>query len=89
MRSRLFVVIAFVLYAVPAGALPILSFNPSSATVTPGETFSVDVVISGAEDLFAFQFDIGFVPGTLAAVTVGEGTFLASGGPTFFRSSPI
>jgi Cohesin domain len=84
MRLRLFVVIAFVLYALPAGALPILSINPSDPNVDTGDTFSVEVVISDAEDLFAFQLDLGFNPDPLSALTVEEGAFLGSGGPTFF-----
>ncbi|HEY2779809.1 MAG TPA: cohesin domain-containing protein [Steroidobacteraceae bacterium] len=54
------------------------------ASVTAGSEFTVDVNISGAADLYGYQFDLGFNPSVLSTVSVSEGSFLASGGSTFF-----
>jgi general secretion pathway protein D len=58
-------------------------------TVSQGATFSVDVNISGATDLYAFQLDLSFDPSVLSATGVSEGSFLPSGGSTFFLPGTI
>lgn len=65
-----------------ASADAVLTIQPPSTSIVAGNTFAVDVNISGVSDLYAFQFDIGFAPGVLSANSVGEGSFLASGGGT-------
>ncbi len=72
-----------------AFADPILSIQPPSTSVAAGTTFAVDVNVANVSDLFAFQFDIGFNPSTLAGVSVTEGSFLPSGGSTFFLPGTI
>jgi general secretion pathway protein D len=72
------------LLASPSLALPILTLQPPTSTVTAGQSFSLDVSIADVSDLFAFQFDIGFDPTVLSATGVDEGSFLSSGGATFF-----
>ena len=58
---------------------------PSASTVFVGQTFTVDVDITGVADLYAYQFDVGFHPGPLLnASTVMAGPFLSTGGSTFF-----
>jgi general secretion pathway protein D len=53
----------------------------SPATVSQGDTFTVDVDIAGVTDLFAYQLDLGFNPNVLQATgTITEGTFFQSGG---------
>src|SRR5580693_6858462 len=49
-----------------------------------GDTFEVEVDVTGITDLYAFQFDLTFDPTLLSAVSVTEGAFLPSGGTTFF-----
>jgi hypothetical protein len=61
----------------------------SPATVIQGSTFAVDVNISGAADLYAFQLDLTFDPTVLAATGVSEGLFLSGGGSTFFIPGTI
>lgn len=56
----------------------------SPATVGPGDTFSVDVDITGTTDLYDFQLDLAFDPTVLEATGVSEGAFLPGGGATFF-----
>ncbi|MBV8706031.1 MAG: hypothetical protein JO028_02490, partial [Acidobacteriaceae bacterium] len=66
-------------------AAPILSIEPAAAVV-PAGPFSVDINIANVTDLFAFQFDLTFTPGILAASGSAEGPFLATSGAgtTFF-----
>jgi len=53
----------------------------SPATVSQGDTFTVDVDIAGVTDLFAYQLDLGFNPSVLQATgTITEGNFFQSGG---------
>lgn len=88
--KKLFLSAAFVLFVsvllLPARtyADAVLSVQ-SPATVSQGSTFVVGVNITGVTDLFSFQFDLGFNPAVLQATSViTEGTFLPSGGSTFF-----
>ncbi len=74
--------------AVPAFAT-VISIQPSTKTVGPGQTFTLDVSITGAADLYAYQFDVGFDPSVLAANSVSEGAFLAGAGTTFFFPGAI
>jgi cohesin domain-containing protein/PEP-CTERM motif-containing protein len=60
---------------------------PGSATV--GSTITVDVTITGATDLYAFQLDLGFDPSVLAATSVTEGSFLTGAGSTIFFPGTI
>jgi hypothetical protein len=72
-----------------AFADPILSIQPASTTVVPGNSFAVDVNIANVSDLYAFQFDITFNPSILSALPVMERSFLPSGGSTFFLPGTI
>lgn len=74
---------AWLLLAMVAPAAT-LSFQPGSPTVGVGQMFTIDVVISGVTDLYAFQFDVVFTAGLLGAISISEGPFLMGGGATFF-----
>jgi general secretion pathway protein D len=70
-------------------AVPTLSLQPSTTTPLVGSSFDVTVNISSVTDLFAFQFDILFDPTILSATAITEGSFLPSGGTTFFIPGTI
>lgn len=53
-------------------------------TVAPGDTFTVDLDVTGTADLYAFQLDLAFDPTLLEATGVSEGSLLPAGGTTFF-----
>ena len=57
-----------------------VSIQPATSSVTQGDTFTVDIAITGAADLVAYQFDLTFDPAVLAATGVTMGPFLTSGG---------
>lgn len=86
------IVVASLFLLVPncAFADSILSVS-SPASVSPDDMFVVDVNISGASDLYAFQLDLAFDPTLLEATSVSEGTFLNGGVPgnTFFIPGTI
>jgi general secretion pathway protein D len=67
-----------------ADATAVVSIDPNSQTVSPGSTVVVDVDITRVSNLYGFQFNLEFNPAVLAAGTSTEGTFLPSGGATFF-----
>jgi hypothetical protein len=59
------------------------------ATVNQGSSFTVDVDIANAADLYDFQLDLTFDPTVLQATSVVEGSFLGAGGATFFLPGTI
>jgi general secretion pathway protein D len=77
------------LYALPAAAGPILSIQPASSGISVGQTFSVNVFLTDAVDLYAYQFDVGFDPSVLSANGISEGPLLATAGTTFFIPGSI
>jgi cohesin domain-containing protein len=83
MRFR-FIAAVLVLVTVTPVYAAIISIQPSSSMVSSGGTASVMIEVSGVSDLFAFQFDIGFNPAILSAISVSEGPFLPTGGNTLF-----
>ena len=66
-----------------------ISIDPITQTATDGSQVVVNVDITGVTDLYGFQFDLEFNPSVLAAVSSSEGTFLPSGGGTFFVPGTI
>jgi general secretion pathway protein D len=72
-----------------ADGVPTLSISPASSTVGAGSNVVLDVNIANVTDLFAFQFDLSFAPGTVSAAFIGEGAFLAGGGTTAFIPGTI
>jgi hypothetical protein len=72
-----------------AGAAPIVSLSPSAAVVTVGDTFSVDVLVSGAADLYAYQMGVAFDAARFSASLVSEGGFLPAAGTTLFFPGAI
>jgi general secretion pathway protein D len=62
----------------------VLNITPSGTTTTPGSSVSVNVGITGATDLYAYQFDLAFTPAVLSLTSIAEGALLAAGGATFF-----
>jgi len=89
MRTRKFSAL-FWLFAAPTSLLAdVISVQPVTLDVTTGQSFTLAVQISGATDLYGYQFDLGFNPTFLAATSVTEGPFLATGGPTIFLPGAI
>jgi hypothetical protein len=60
-----------------------------SISASPPNVLVVPITISGASDLYAFQFDITFNPSILQLDLISEGPFLQSGGATFFIPGAI
>jgi general secretion pathway protein D len=70
---------------IAAQGLPaaMISGQPPSSTVSPGQNFTIDVRIDNVTDLYAFQFDLMFNPAVLAALDVMEGAPFNSIGVAF------
>jgi len=67
------------LWVVQASPDTILYIEPSSIvdpTLTPGSTFTVDVVLSDVEYLYTWQFNMTFDPAVLRIANLIEGDFL-------------
>jgi hypothetical protein len=60
--------------------------DPQTTVGTVGQNFVVNINISGVADLYGWEFSLGWNGTILEAVTVSEGSFLKSGGSTFFTN---
>jgi hypothetical protein len=69
---------------VSAQSAATLSVDPIAQTAPTGTVVTVDVDIANVANLYGYQFDLTFNPSVLQAVSTTEGSFLSSGGSTFF-----
>ena len=67
-----------------AAHAPIVSVTTDAQNYSVGASVAVDVSVSNISDLYGFQFDLNFSPAVLSALSSSEGTFLPTGGSTFF-----
>lgn len=58
------------------GQPSVISVDPSATTVTVGQDFTVDVVLTYAANLYAFQFSLGFDKTKLMATGIDDGGYL-------------
>jgi general secretion pathway protein D len=80
----------FVLAATASSeAAPIVAFDPSVSIVSAGQSFQVDVGITDAVDLYAFQFDLAFDASFVRVDGILEGSFLTGAGATFWDPGAI
>ena len=70
-------------------ATPLVSVQPASSSANVGDNFVVEIAITGAVDLYAFQFDLAFGSTVISLVSQAEGAFLPSFGPTFFVDGTV
>lgn len=79
--------LAFLLFPQQGHAL---SLTVDSATVGVGTTFTLNLNVTDAVNLTAWQLDLAYNPAILQANSVAEGPFLVStGGPTSFSAGII
>ena len=64
--------------ASPATALSLDPSNVIDPTLAPGDIFSVDVLVSDVEYLYAWQVNMSFDPAVLKITNIVEGDFLKS-----------
>jgi hypothetical protein len=86
MRRRLsgfVLMVVFLIGTAPAWAES-LSIDPVSQDVLLGNTVSVDINVSGAIDLYGWQFSLGYDGTILSLLSVSAGPFLGTGGSTFW-----
>jgi hypothetical protein len=94
-RDYAFVFLALVLVTVFAlkevsAQTTTISLNPSSVKDVPtGETFSVDVTISDASDIYGWQVNMTFNAGVLSVEGATEGSFLKNVNATAWPNPKI
>jgi len=71
-----------------ARAVTVVSINPASVEVGPGETFSVDVVVTDVTDLWAFDVAIEYDENVIEFDHCDVGDFLDAGMLSPDRSEP-
>lgn len=64
------------LISAPAGAATLQADVVGSSSVTVGQSFTVDVDVTGIADLYGFQFDLSFNPTLVQETGLSEGSFL-------------
>ena len=57
----------------------VLGFNPPQLSTTVGQTFTTDLVVSGAQNLFSVPVQLQYDPSKLELVNVSNGSFLSQG----------
>ena len=72
-----------------AHAVPVISLNVSPSPAAVGNTVLVNVNISGAVDIYGYQFSLLFNPSVLQAAGGTEGSFLPTGGSTYFVAGTV
>lgn len=88
-RKAVLLLVVLIFHISCSYATALVSIEPATTNRDLGDTFSLDVLISGGSDVYAFQFDLIFSPIVLAAEGVSEGGFLSAGGPTIFIPGEI
>ena len=63
--------------------------SATNAAANVGSAVSVAVQITGATNLYAYQFDFAFDPTKLTVNSISEGTFLNSGRTTIFLPGTV
>jgi general secretion pathway protein D len=76
--------VAGLLSASGLASAQVVSVVPSPSPAIVGSTMSLDVLIAGVADLYAYQFNLAFNPSVLQAIGFAEGAFLPSAGTTIF-----
>ncbi|MGC2657073.1 MAG: cohesin domain-containing protein [Bryobacteraceae bacterium] len=89
MKTRTVTFVFWLLAASASLLAGTISVDPAAPTEAVGQSFTLSVEISGASDLYGYQFDLGFDPTVLEATSVTEGAFLAAGGQTIFVPGSI
>ena len=56
------------------------TFDPPAITQPPGSTFTVNVVLSGAQNAYSVPLQVTYDPKLLQVVNVSNGTFLSQDG---------
>jgi general secretion pathway protein D len=64
---------------VPAGGAT-FSFDPASITQPVGSTFTVNVVLTGAQNAYSVPLQISYDPKSLQVANVSNGSFLSQDG---------
>ena len=77
MKAKLCTFFFVLICSASAYATPIVSISPSPTTVFVGDTFTVDIAITDADNVFGYQFDLGFDPTKLAGIDITNGDFIS------------
>ena len=64
----------------PQAGAATFGFDPPSVTQAPGSTFSVNVTLSGAQNVYSVPLQVSYDPKILQVVNVSNGTLLSQDG---------
>lgn len=64
----------------PMGSTPILSFDPPTVNAAAGQTFAVNIAISGAQNVFSVPLQLLYDPKLIQLVNVSNGNALSKDG---------
>jgi general secretion pathway protein D len=63
-----------------AGGAPTFIFDPAAIKQAPGSTFTVNVLLSGAQNVYSVPLQVSYDPKVLQVVNVSNGGFLSQDG---------
>lgn len=65
---------------------PTLSVDPASTVKSVDETFTIDIKVTDVNDLYGWEFQLSYDGTIINCTDVVEGSFLSSGGSTWFKN---
>ena len=71
-KGLFYLILAIFIYPFGASAANILSLNPSSSTISPGQSFSLNLLIDSTTNLFGVGFDLLFDPALIQFVNASH-----------------
>jgi hypothetical protein len=72
----LFFLLALSMTNIVSAQVPLIAVAPQENSANPPESFTVDVTIQDAVDLFSYETKLGFNPGILEVDSIVEGPFI-------------
>jgi len=83
-NAGIFTFLLILHFPLSINTLTVLYVNPSTIMTSVGDTFSVNITISGVNDLGGWEFKLYYLSLNLNGTDLVEGPFLKQGGSTYF-----
>jgi hypothetical protein len=83
-NAGIFTFLLILYFPLSINTLTVLYVNPSTIITSVGDTFAVDITISGVNDLGGWEFKLYYLSANLNGTDLVEGPFLKQGGSTYF-----
>jgi hypothetical protein len=83
--AEIFTFLLILYFPLSINTLTVLYVNPSTIITSVSDTFSVNITISGVNDLGGWEFKLYYLSSNLNGTDLVQGPFLKQGGSTYFE----